>query len=74
MSMVRPTFEHCSAVWASCSKGDGLRLKKLQVRVARSVLLASGSSSKQMSPREVLARVNWPTLAWRRRLHVLCLF
>ena len=77
MSMVRPIFEYCSAVLASCSKGDALRLEKLQIRVARdrAVLHASESSSKQMSSREVLARVNWPTLpAWRRQLHVLCLF
>ena len=62
--MVRPVLEYASPVWVGCCKQDALMLEKIQLRVARAAQHGCAS----------LSDMNWPTLAWRRRLQCLLLF
>ena len=71
--MVRPSLEYAGAVWNSCRKMDVLTLEKTQVKIARIVLHLEGQRAR-LSDSAVLEKLEWPTLAWRRRLASLCLF
>ena len=65
---MRPVLEYAGPVWDSSSKADCLRLKRLQVSVARSILRLGRHSS---SSSDILKQIGWPTLAWRRRRYKL---
>ena len=66
-------MEYASAAWCICCKKDASALERIQIKVARSVLFANGDRVNLIDS-AVLERVQWPTLAWRRRLSLLCLF
>ena len=68
LCLVRPVLEYAGPVWDSCSKADCLRLERLQVSVARSILRLGRHSS---SSSDILKQIGWPTLAWRRRRYKL---
>ena len=68
LCLVRPVLEYAGPVWDSCSKADCLRLRRLQVSVARSILRLGRRSS---SSSDILKQIGWPTLAWRRRRYKL---
>ena len=70
VGLVRPVIEYASVVWgSSCSKRDSDALERLQLSVARCVLQAQIGfcNSRCMPKNTLLATLNWPTLAWRRR-------
>ena len=50
---------------------DFLQLERAQLSIARAILQASRQS---LSNRDVLTKIGWPTLAWRRRRYKLFLF
>ena len=71
LTLVRPVLEYAGPVWDACSRTDSLRLERAQLSIARLILRASRQS---LSNRDVLTRIGWPTLAWRRRRYKLFLF
>ena len=71
LTLVRPVLEYAGPVWDACSRTDSLRLERAQLSIARAILRASRQS---LSNRDVLTRIGWPTLAWRRRRYKLFLF
>ena len=64
LTLVRPVLEYAGPVWDACSRTDSLRLERVQLSIACAFLPASRQS---LSTRDVLTRIGWPTLAWRRR-------
>ena len=72
LTMVRPSLEYAGAVWNSCRKEDAKTLEKIQTKIARIVLYLEGQRAK-LSDSVVLEKLEWPTLAWRRRQSLLCL-
>ena len=64
IGLIRPALEYASAVWDSCTKQDCLALERAQLSIARSVLCCSRRAHHNW---EVLEKIGWPTLAWRRR-------
>ena len=71
LTLVRPVLENAGPVWDACTRTDSLRLERAQLSIARAILRASRQS---LSNRDVLTRISWPTLAWRRRRYKLVLF
>ena len=69
VAFIRPRMEYCNAVWCGASAGSLKSLEKAQLKVARAIV---HSQRGQPGP-EVLSECNLPTLAWRRRVHCLCL-
>ena len=69
--LVRPILEYAGPVWDSCSKADCIRLERVQVSVARSILRMD---RHVVSNADVLETIGWPTLAWRRRRCKLLFF
>ena len=67
--LVRPAFEYASAVWDNCTQQDRLALERAQLSIARSILRCPRRTSHNW---EVLKKIDWPTLAWRRRRYKLC--
>ena len=63
IGLVRPAFEYASAVWDNCTQQDCLALERAQLSIARSILR---SPRRTCHNREVLKKIDWPTLAWRR--------
>ena len=70
LGLVRPSLEYASPVWDACTKQDAVCLERAQLSVARAVL---GCTRQTMHNAEVLRRIGWPTLAWRRRNYKLML-
>ena len=70
---VRPILEYAGPVWCNCRKVDAVMLERIQIRVARAELFANGQRSK-FGDLAVLEKLQWPTLAWRRRFVAICLF
>ena len=70
MGLVRPAFEYASAVWDNCTQQDRLALERAQLSIARSILRCPRRTSHNW---EVLKKIDWPTLAWRRRRYKLML-
>ena len=66
-------MEYAGAAWCNCCKEDASALERIQIKVTRSVLFPNGDRVNLVDS-AVLERVQWPTLAWRRRLSSLCLF
>ena len=64
-TLLLPSLEYAAAVWDSCSKAESESLEKLQLSVARAVL--SNSQKYIMKNKDLLQRLHWPTLSWRRR-------
>ena len=58
---------------SNCGKVDAVMLERIQIRLARVVLFANGQRSK-VGDSVVLEKLQWPTLAWRRRFVAICLF
>ena len=56
--------------WDSCSKHDAMSLERVQLSVARAILPTSRRSCHNT---DVLRKIGWPTLAWRRRRQKLLL-
>ena len=74
-SLIRPSLEYGSAVWDNCSSSDCFSLERLQLSLARAALTVNlGSFSIiKLAKCEILRRLGWPTLAWRRRRFKLIL-
>ena len=70
IGLVRPAFEYASAVWDNCTQQDRLALERAQLSIARSILRCPRRTSHNW---EVLKKIDWPTLAWRRRRYKLML-
>ena len=70
LSLVRPALEYAAPVWDSCSRHDSLSLERVQLAVARAILRASRRSHHNV---DVLSKIGWPSLAWRRRRYKLLL-
>ena len=70
LALVRPVLEYAGPVWDSCNKADSLRLERVQLSIARSILRADRRSTGNIS---VLESIGWPTLSWRRRRFKLLL-
>ena len=64
LSLVRPSLEYAVPAWDSCSKHDAMSLERVQLSVARAILHISRRSCHNT---DVLRKIGWPTLAWRRR-------
>ena len=69
VAFIRPRMEYCNAVWCVASARSLKSLEKAQLKVARAIV---HSQRGQPGP-EVLSECNLPTLAWRGRVHCLCL-
>ena len=70
LSLVRPSLEYAAPAWDSCSKHDAMSLERVQLSVARAILRISRRSCHNT---DVLRKIGWPTLAWRRRRQKLLL-
>ena len=70
IGLVRPAFEYASAVWDNCTQQDRLALERAQLSIARSILRCPRRTSHSW---EVLKKIDWPTLAWRRCRYKLML-
>ena len=69
VAFIRQRMEYCNAVWCGASAGSLKSLEKAQLKVARAIV---HSQREQPGP-EVLSECNLSKLAWRRRVHCLCL-
>ena len=69
VAFIRPRMEYCNAVWCGASAKSLRSLENAQLKVARVIV---HTQRGQLGP-EVLSECNLPTLAWRRRVHCLCL-
>ena len=70
LSLVRPMLEYASPVWKNCRKRDARALEKVQLQAAP----AAWHGFPRLTDTDTLKQLNWPTLAWRRRLCCLLLF
>ena len=70
IGLVCPAFEYASAVWENCTQQDRLALERAQLSIARSILRCPRRTSHNW---EVLKKIDWPTLSWRRRRYKLML-
>ena len=70
LALVRPVLEYAGPVWDSCTKADSLRLERVQLSIARSILRADRRSTGNIS---VIESIGWPTLSWSRRRFKLLL-
>ncbi len=70
LGLVRPSLEYAGPVWDACSHRDAMAAERLQLAVARCILRCSRRDVHNV---DVLTRINWPTLAWRRRRFKLLL-
>ena len=70
IGLVRPAFQYASAVWDNCTQQDHLALERAQLSIARSILHCPRRTSHNW---EVLKKIVWPTLVWRRRRYKLML-
>ncbi len=64
LGLVRPSMEYAAPVWDDCSKRDAMSLERVQLAVARAILRCSRRDTHN---KEVLRKIGWSTLAWRRR-------
>ena len=71
LTLVRPVLECAGLVWDACTRTDSLRLERAQLSIACAILRAS---RQLLSNTDVLTRIGWPTLAWRRCRYKLVLF
>ena len=70
VSCVRPVLEYASPVWhGGISRQQAIALEIIQASVARRVLKAPWRTPKQ----ELLERLQWPSLFWRRCVSTTCL-
>lgn len=68
---VRPLFEYASPVWhGSLSEQEATALERIQAAVARRLLGAAWDTPKT----ELLQRLEWPSLRWRREIQGMVLF
>ena len=70
LSLIHPSLEYAAPAWDSCSKHDAMSLERVQLSVARAILRISRRSCHNTN---VLRKIGWPTLAWRRRRQNLLL-
>lgn len=68
--VIRPTLEYNSPIWDSLCQTEVKSLEDIQLSVAKLVLPLSADSH----PSYLLHKLEWPTLAWRRRIARLHLF
>lgn len=68
VALVRPVMEYANPVWGNCKADDAAALERVQLAIARAVL---GWSRRQHHNIDVLKKIQWPTLAWRRRRFAL---
>ena len=68
-AFIRPRLEYCSAVWCGASPALLRKLEKMQVKIAKAIL----HPQRCDRPCDTLAQAHLPTLAWRRREHILSL-
>ena len=68
--LVWPVLGYTSPVWVNCGQRDPRTLEKLQLQAAR----AARHGFAPLAYSDPLQRLNWPMLAWRRRLFCLLLF
>ena len=68
---LRPSMEYAAPVWhGSASEADAILLERIQCSIARRILNASWDTPKV----DLLKRLGWPTLRWRREIQSLTLF
>ena len=70
MAMVRPMLEYASVVWEPTKNSTLVALERSQLSIARAI---TRLSRRRHSNEAVLAKIGWPTLAWRRRRYKLSL-
>ena len=64
LSLVRLSLEYAAPAWDSCSEHDAMFLERVLLSFARAIL---GISRRSCHNTDVLRKIGWPTLAWRRR-------
>ena len=62
-TILRPCLEYASLAWDNCSAADSPRFERLQLSVARAM---HQRWHPFMSKSQLLKKLGWPTLAWRR--------
>ena len=68
--MVRPMLEYASVVWEPTKNSTLVALERSQLSIARAI---TRLPRRRHSNEAVLAKIGWPTLAWRRRRYKLLL-
>ena len=68
--MVRPMLEYASVVWEPTKNSTLVALERSQLSIARAI---TRLPRRRNSNEAVLAKIGWPTLAWRRRRYKLLL-
>ena len=56
LALVRPVLEYAGPVWDSCKKADSLRLERVQLSIARSILRADRRSTGNISVLESIGQ------------------
>ena len=64
LSLVRPSLEYAAPAWDSCSKHDAMSLERVQLSSPELFFVLSRRSCHNT---DVLRKIGWPTLAWRRQ-------
>ena len=70
LALVWPVLEYAGPVWDSYKKADSLRLERVQLSIAKSILRSDCRSTANIS---VLESIGWSTLSWTRRRFKLLL-
>ena len=68
--MVRPMLEYASVVWEPTKNSINAALERSQLRIARAI---TRLPRRRHSNQAVLAKIGWPTRAWRRQRYKLLL-